>query len=206
MMLLAILPCAVFFGLAAMFFSEPLLALPDDGSRADVIVVPGGDGPPRAEQAARLWKEGRSPYILVTGDVDCLFNKQIIVREGVPPSAILAECYSGSTWQNALYSAPMMREINAKSALIVTNWYHSRRAVASFRAVCPQMRFMSAPVNDSDVHIGFPTTRTDAEVIAKEYVKLGWYLLSGRIFPQDLTGNSPALAMSAICQSTEGEQ
>src|SRR5690606_14314991 len=72
MMLLVILPCAVLMGLAAMFFSEPVLTLQDDGGKADVIVVPGGDGPPRAVEAARLWKEGRSPVIRVTGDGDCL--------------------------------------------------------------------------------------------------------------------------------------
>jgi len=115
-MLLIFLPCAVLFGLAAMFYSEPVLTLQDDGTKADVIVVPGGDGPPRAAQAARLWKEGRSPLILITGDGDCLFNKQIMVRDGVNPSAILVECQSGSTWQNAYYSVPVMREIQARKA------------------------------------------------------------------------------------------
>ncbi len=46
MMLLVVLPCAILFGIAAMFFSQPVLTLQDDGGRADVIVVPGGDGPP----------------------------------------------------------------------------------------------------------------------------------------------------------------
>jgi len=199
MMLLIFLPCAVLFGLAAMFYSEPVLTLHDDGSKADVIVVPGGDGPPRAAQAARLWKEGRSPYILITGDGDCLFNKQIMVRDGVNPSAIFIECQSGSTWQNAFYSAPVMRQIQAKKALIVTNWYHSRRAIASFRAACPQMHFSSAPIGDDQRQASFPTTRADVELVAKEYVKLGWYLASGRIYPSNLLKDVTPPDASGVC-------
>ncbi|KAB2663935.1 YdcF family protein [Brucella tritici] len=199
MMLLVILPCAVLMGLAAMFFSEPVLTLQDDGGKADVIVVPGGDGPPRAVEAARLWKEGRSPVILVTGDGDCLSNKRIMVRNGVKPSAIVVECQSGSTWQNARFSAPVMREIQARSAVIVTNWYHSRRAIASFRAACPQMRFISFPIGGDGGRAGFPTTPADMELVVKEYMKLGWYLLSGRIFPQDLSSVEPAPDLSNVC-------
>ncbi|PQZ47779.1 biotin--acetyl-CoA-carboxylase ligase [Ochrobactrum sp. MYb15] len=199
MMLLIFLPCAVLFGLAAMFYSEPVLTLQDDGTKADVIVVPGGDGPPRAAQAARLWKEGRSPLILITGDGDCLFNKQIMVRDGVNPSAILVECQSGSTWQNAYYSVPVMREIQARKALIVTNWYHSRRAIASFRAACPQMHFSSSPIGGDGRQTGFPATPADIELVAKEYVKLGWYLVSGRIFPWDLVPDNSSPTLSSVC-------
>lgn len=199
MMVLIFLPCAVIFGLAAMFYSEPVLTLRDDGSKADVIVVPGGDGPPRAAQAAKLWKQGRSPLILITGDGDCLFNKQIMVRDGVNPSAIIVECGSGSTWQNASYSAPVMREIQARKALIVTNWYHSRRAIASFRAACPQMHFSSSPIGGDDGQARFPTTRADIELVAKEYVKLGWYLASGRIVPSDLLADGTSPDLSHVC-------
>ncbi|UZD71195.1 YdcF family protein [Brucella sp. JSBI001] len=189
-----------------MFFSEPVLTLQDDGGRADVIVVPGGDGPPRAAEAARLWREGRSPFILVTGDGDCISNMQVIVRNGVKPSAIFVECQSGSTWQNAQFSAPVMRKIRARSAVIVTNWYHSRRAIASFRAACPQMRFISSPIGGDGGRPGFPATPADMELVAKEYVKLGWYLLSGRIFPYDLSSGEPAPDLSAVCTLAGGAQ
>ncbi|MBB5702847.1 uncharacterized SAM-binding protein YcdF (DUF218 family) [Ochrobactrum daejeonense] len=204
MMLLIFVPCALLVGLAAMFFSEPVLTLADDGSKADVIVVPGGDGPPRAAQAARLWKEGRSPLILVTGDGDCLFNKRIMVRDGVKPSAIFVECRSGSTWQNALFSAPMMQQMQARSALVVTNWYHSRRAIASFRTACPQMHFVSSPIGGSGKP-GFPATPADMELVAREYVKLGWYLVSGRIYPPELFGESVVASPLSGAAETCGE-
>lgn len=198
MMFLLLLPGMILFGMAAIFYSEPVLTLADDGRKVDVIVVPGGDGPPRAEQAARLWKQGRSPMILITGDGDCLFNKRIMVREGVAPSAILVECKSGTTWQNAFYSAPVMRRMHARRALIVTNWYHSRRAVASFRTVCPQMQFSSSPINSEATHAGFPMSSSDLELVTKEYVKLGWYLISGRISLGYLAA-SQSVGASNIC-------
>lgn len=192
---------ATLIAFAAIFFSAPILTFRDDGSRADVIVVPGGDGVPRAEKAARLWKEGRAPVLLVTGDGDCLFNKRIMIDEGVAPSAIFAECQSGSTWQNAIYSAPLLRRLNAKSALVVTNWYHSRRAVASFRAACPQMHFVSAPVGGAHRRAGFLRSRSDIENVAREYAKIGWYLVSGRILPRDLIGDGPDTSLAAVCHA-----
>lgn len=199
MMALLLLPCALLISLAALFYSDTVLTLPDDGSRADVIVVPGGDGPPRAAQAARLWKQGRSPLILITGDGDCLFNKQIMIRDGVNPSAILVECQSGSTWQNAYFSAAVMRRIRARNAVIVTNWYHSRRAIASFRSVCPQMHFSSSPIGVESTPMGFPPTSADLELIAKEYAKLGWYLASGRILPSNLVTKDRAAEIASVC-------
>ncbi len=193
--------CVILILLAALFFSAPILTFRDDGSRADVIIVPGGDGMSRAEKAARLWKEGRSPYILATGDVDCLANKRIMIDGGVPPSAIFAECQSGSTWQNALFSAPLLQKLNAKSALVVTNWYHSRRAVASFRAACPLMHIGSAPVGGAHRGAGFPRSAPDMEHVAMEYAKIGWYLVSGRILPRDLIGSGPDVDLSAVCNA-----
>lgn len=197
-----VLPWIVLFGFVAIYYSEPMLTVQDDGSKVDLIVVPGGDGPPRATQAARLWKAGRAPLILITGDGDCLFNKQIMLRDGVAPSAIFVECQSGSTWQNARLSVPMMREVQAKSALIVTNWYHSRRAIASFRTACPQMHFVASPIGNGELNPKLPTTQADLELIAKEYVKLAWYLLSGHITPAKLTGEQSD-GPSSLCAQYE---
>jgi len=200
---LLMLPCFLVFGFAALFYSEQVLTLPDDGVAADVIVVPGGDGPPRAAQAARLWKQGRSPLILITGDGDCLFNKQIMVRDGVNPSAIFVECGSGSTWQNARYSVPVMRDIHARTALIVTNWYHSRRAIASFRTACPQMHFAASTIGGSG-EAGFPATAAEWELVIKEYLKLGWYVASGRIVASDLVSDDGLARLSGICGVSGG--
>ncbi|NKX17056.1 YdcF family protein [Ochrobactrum pseudogrignonense] len=197
-MALLLLPCALLISLAALFYSDTVLTLPDDGSRADVIVVRAATAATRCAGSATL-KQGRSPLILITGDGDCLFNKQIMIRDGVNPSAILVECQSGSTWQNAYYSAAVMRRIRARNAVIVTNWYHSRRAIASFRSVCPQMHFSSSPIGVESTPMGFPPTSADLELIAKEYAKLGWYLASGRILPSNLVTKDRAAEIASVC-------
>jgi hypothetical protein len=61
------------------------------------------------------------------------------------------------------------------------------------------MRFISSPIGGDGGRAGFPTTPADMELVVKEYVKLGWYLLSGRIFPQDLSSVEPAPDLSDVC-------
>ncbi|MEN3396813.1 YdcF family protein, partial [Brucella melitensis] len=41
------------------------------------------------------------------------------------------------------------------------------------------------------------------EHVVKEYGKLGWYLISGRIRPQNLTDSGPAMAFASVCNTTE---
>src|SRR5690606_7647656 len=54
---------------------------------ADVIVVLGGDGRPRAERAAGLWNEGLAPLVLATGYGDCNFVRAVLIAEGVDAAA-----------------------------------------------------------------------------------------------------------------------
>lgn len=61
MMMFIILPCAVLFGIAAMFFSEPVLTLQDDGGRADVIVVPGGTAHPAPHKLPASGRKAARP-------------------------------------------------------------------------------------------------------------------------------------------------
>ncbi|RCS22751.1 YdcF family protein [Phyllobacterium salinisoli] len=170
--------CAVLAAcpLAAIFWADPLLTLRGETRKADVIVVLGGDGPARAVHAAELWLEGTAPIVLVSGDGDCLFIRRDLIRNGVSPSAILVECLSGSTWQNALYSAPFLDQLNVRNAVLVTNWFHSRRAVESFANICPRINWIPSVVEPPD---SFWQTAFGPYGVAilKEYLKLLWYRL-----------------------------
>lgn len=130
----------------AILLSGPLLGLPDAAGRADVIVVLGGDGPARADRAAALWQAGAAPRVLVTGRSDCGTIAGRMTAGGVRRSAIALECFSASTWQNAEFSAPLLAGMGARKVLLVTNWFHARRALASFAARCPDLHFAVASV------------------------------------------------------------
>ena len=159
---------------AALKASEPLLVIRTPIKPADVIVVLGGDGPARAWKAAGLYRSGAAPRVLVTGTGDCQDIRHLMMNEGVPGDVIQVECASRNTWENATLSAPRLAAMGAQSGILVTSWFHTRRALACFRQVVPQMEWMSAPVERGESYrqmIG----RRDGVALLAEYVKIGWY-------------------------------
>ncbi len=68
----------------------------------------------------------------------------------MPREAIQIECAAQNTWENAEFSAPILTAMGARRAILVTSWYHTRRALACFRLVLPQLEWMSAPVERSE--------------------------------------------------------
>lgn len=161
-----------------------LLVVEDPPAQADVIVVLGGDGPPRATQAAKLWHDGLAPLVLVTGYGDCDFIRDMLVRLGVNVEAISKECLSLSTWENATFAEPILIEMRARRAILVTSWFHSRRAVKRFRFVMPQIEWISLPA-----HRAVPLWRlafsADGVQVFKEYAKTVFYDLRSS-FVRDL--------------------
>jgi uncharacterized SAM-binding protein YcdF (DUF218 family)/lysophospholipase L1-like esterase len=125
----------------------PLL-LSDSSARADVIVVLGagviGDCVPnlngmrRVVRGARLFREGRAPFLVITGGAapgECPVADAMarMARElGVPADKILVERESRSTWENAQRTAPLLRDRSIGRILLVTDRLHMRRAVGVF--------------------------------------------------------------------------
>jgi len=156
--------------------AEPLLLVRSPAAKADVIVVLGGDGPRRAWRAAALYRAGVAPRVLVTGDGDCTFIRATMIASGVPAAAITIECASRNTWENAAFSAPMLARMDARSAVLVTSWFHTRRALACFRESSPRIRFASAPVGP-ELPFWKVAADPDSGRVLLEYVKIGWYAL-----------------------------
>ena len=99
----------------------------DKLEKADIIFVPGNGYPQMAEQAARLYREGYAPYILPSGrysivigkfagvlaeqkkyngnyETEWEFLRDVLMKNGVPESAILREDKSTFTYENAILS------------------------------------------------------------------------------------------------------
>lgn len=146
---------------------------------ADAIIVLGGDEGDRADLAAVLYSARRAPKVLVTGIDDCTTIAERLVQSGVPASAIILEPNSRSTWENARYSAPVLRHHGVRKAIIVTSWPHSRRAMACFRTCARDLIFYSAPSgDDSRYHLPeWPAWKA----ILFEYAKTIRYVYMGRI-------------------------
>jgi uncharacterized SAM-binding protein YcdF (DUF218 family) len=159
----------------ALRISDPLLSVRGDWSvKADIIVVLGGDGPTRALFAAKLWHEGIAPRVLVSGDGDCMWIRKTMIDDGVTPSAITTECLSGNTWQNATFTAPMLREDRVRSAVLVTSWFHSKRAMMCFTRAAGDIHWTSLPVGRKESYFALAFSQRGLQVL-KEYAKLPLY-------------------------------
>ena len=184
-----ILAGAVYF--LALKLSDPLLSVVGSvpGGKADIIVVLGGDGPTRAQFAAGLWHEGLAPRVLVSGDGDCLSIRESMIEEGVTPGAIATECASGNTWQNAAFSAPILRADNVRNAVLVTSWFHSRRAMLCFTRAAGDILWTSRPAGRTESYLSLALSQRGVQVL-KEYVKLPLYVAWLALLPP-LTAQPP---------------
>ena len=166
------------FGLA--YQDAPNLLSKDSGPvQADAIVVLGGGWNERAERAAELYREHAAPLVIVSGRGDCETNRTVLMEGGVPPDAIELECNSGSTRENALFTLPMLKQRGAHNVIIVTTWYHSRRALACFRHYAPEMNFYSRP-SFYGVDRSEWKRKSVSPYIRKEFLKLpGYWIVYG---------------------------
>ncbi|MCX6545003.1 MAG: YdcF family protein [Acidobacteria bacterium] len=148
----------------------------DPPEKADVIVVLGtGDGP-RLEWAAQLYARGLAPTILLTGYANYPPANDFARAHGMSPETVIRERNSTTTYTNATLSAPILRRLGARKVILVTSWYHSRRALQTFRKVVPDIRYVSIPASrDSEA-----VSRTK---IAKELIGMAGYCLWRGIAP-----------------------
>ncbi len=128
---------------------------------ADAIVLlgcriePGGRPGPaarrRAARAAAAFRDGVASWVLASGGrrwdgvPEALALRDELARLGVPESAVAVELCSLSTFENARYSAPLLRERAARRVALVTCDWHMPRALASFRVVGVDAFGLAAP-------------------------------------------------------------
>jgi uncharacterized SAM-binding protein YcdF (DUF218 family) len=168
-----------FLAAVPLVLARTLLCVDAGFAQAEVIIVPGGGIFDRAPRAAELFHQGAAPRILLSGAGDCEENRRQLLDAGVPAAAIVTECRSTTTWENAQFTAPLLKSAGVSNAIIVTSWYHSRRALNTFRAVVPGIHFASMPAYHNNRFIPFLTLAK----IYQEYPKTAWYWLRRGISP-----------------------
>jgi len=167
---------------AALFFPQPLLTVDSGPVKADVIVVLGGGSHERPERAAELFKEHAAPRIIISGLGDYEINRRLLIAAGVPANAIELETRSRTTRENAQFTVNLFREQKLKRVILVTSWYHSRRAVACFRHYAPEIKFYSRPSYFASARADWSHNRIGSR-IRLEYVKLIGYWIRYGVCP-----------------------
>jgi len=162
------------------------LTAPVQDGRADAIVVLSGGGLERAMHGITLYHQGLAPQLWFTGDAplpisitftDALWAQELAEEQGVPASAI-QRLRTTSTWEDGQEIARAVRQAGVHRLLVVTDWYHARRALCILRR----------ELAGDDVQVLFsppPTLtygpddwwrREDGLVaVVNEYIKTGFY-------------------------------
>jgi uncharacterized SAM-binding protein YcdF (DUF218 family) len=154
---------------SALFFSVNLLRLQSPAGRADAMVVLGGDVTHRPKRALELYQQKAAPGVIISGTGDCEEVRIFLAGKGVPAAAMQLECKSRTTMENAL-----LRAQHARRVIVVTSWFHSRRALNCFRHCAPEIEFISLPTT-SDVPKSHWPNQYERSRVLLEYAKLLYY-------------------------------
>ena len=137
---------------------QDFIFVEDKPEKADIIFVPGNGYPHMAERAAELYREGLAPYVLPSGKYsitekkfsgvlkkrECYrknyqteweFLRDVLIKNQVPPEAILTEDQAGYTYENARFSKKVTDTagLEIKKAILCCKSYHARRSLMYYQ-------------------------------------------------------------------------
>ena len=148
----------------------------NEPEKSDVIFLPGGSDPAIPEKAAELYASGFAPILVPAGGVgiktgvfngvsskadiyngnyktDCEFYVDVLLKNGVPASAIIEEDKSAYTKENAVLSRKILDEkgIDIKTAIVVCKSFHARRCLMCYQFAFPEAEIRICPVDVYDI-------------------------------------------------------
>jgi uncharacterized SAM-binding protein YcdF (DUF218 family) len=173
----------IFALVATAFFLPQKLLCVDSGSvKAEAIVVLGGGSGERPGRAAELFAEHAAPRIIISGFGDDEINRRILLKAGVPANAIQIEGKSRTTRENAEFATKVLRAEKIHRVILVTSWYHSRRALKCFEHYAPEIQFYSRPSYLDYARADWANKKIEHRIYL-EYPKLAGYCLCYGVSP-----------------------
>jgi uncharacterized SAM-binding protein YcdF (DUF218 family) len=141
---------AALYAVLALFMASIVVELDgrrERGGHADVAVVLGNrvepDGQPspclraRLQRGLEVWREGRAPYLIVSGGVfhgidEARAMKAWLVAHGVPDSVVDEDPHGRNTWETARYTRAWLSRHGGRSAIAVSQYHHLPRCRLTF--------------------------------------------------------------------------
>lgn len=127
--------------------------------RPTVEVSESGD---RVLYGGELFRQGRAPQVVVTGDVgtggiaarpEAEDMADLLVMIGVPRDRIVLETRAQNTHEHTINLCPIFQERQIRRVLLVTSALHMPRSLGAFQRGCPNVEYTPAPTD-------FRATRT----------------------------------------------
>ncbi len=135
--------------------------LEDEPQKSDVIFLPGSEEGSLAKTAAKLYHQGYAPLIIPSGkyakwtghsivgefETESDHFAHLLMKEGVPETAILKEREATYTYQNAINTRRLLDErgIVVKRALLCCQAYHARRSKLYYQILFPDTEILVCP-------------------------------------------------------------
>ena len=173
----------------------------DEPEKADIIFIPGSSNWVLAETAARLYKEGKAEKIMPSGmyfyqfgrfmnervtderykgiyRTEAEFLASVLIKNGVPEEDVIREEKATNTYENAIYSKELLREMKfrIKSAIICPQAFHARRALMTYSHLFPDTKLYVVPTNTQNITAdNWYNTERGRQVVLGELRKCGEY-------------------------------
>jgi uncharacterized SAM-binding protein YcdF (DUF218 family) len=161
------------------------LAMPVTTQSAAAIAVNGG-GTTRTSHAIALYHQGLAPELWHTAyPVGAQHvTAAVIAQGGVPPTAFRFLA-SANTWDDGRQIAAQLQSRQIQSVLLVTDWWHSRRALCALQAhlggANVQVAFSPAPAPVGP--LGWWRDHETRSHVLRELVAIPYYTLRYGMWP-----------------------
>lgn len=163
------------------------LALANSEAQTDAIVVLGGEGSGffRTQHALALYRTSRAPLVVFSGGTwrdaglacsSTQLSQEAALQFGLPSAAIVLAPEAQSTYDEAVNLGALAHKNGWHSMLLVTDRFHTRRAVHTFQALTPDVVIaVSAPDDPRYIPDRWWTTEEGLVSVVTELLKLGFY-------------------------------
>lgn len=171
----------VFFLLFFMYldFADDVGAYKQDTNSADAIIVLAG-GLGRIDKGIELFRNRRADYLIIMGaDKDAnlesiFFKKDIRLYK----KRIILEKQSTNTYENAVETKKIVEKMGIKSIILLTSFYHIKRASYIFGRVLPSgVSIKLYPVSTPNFDETIWWKGRGAVLLTMEFFKFYWYRL-----------------------------
>lgn len=161
-----------------------IIVLEQQPKKADAILVLSGGKGERESEAAKLYHEGWSDTIIVTGALVGweTYSSEImtehLIELDVPEDAIYSFKEVTSTREEAELSLPLLRQLDVDTLIVVTNKYHSARAKWIFSKILKDenIEVISVPVREDVYEWDWWKDHESRKHGASEVLKFVWEL------------------------------
>jgi len=158
---------------------------------ADLVFVFGTRRPEPAQVAADLLKRGIGHTVVLTGGKNRLTgvrearaHLKVVLESGAPRECIIVEDESANTLENVVFALPKIGERvdlqEIASIVVVTKWYHCRRAMMTLRRHLPAgVRYFAATYEPQGIgRSDWWQSEEGARSVMKEMDRIPRYLKS----------------------------